>query len=99
MTLTPNNSGFYIFSIFLVINFLAFLIMLVDKLKSATPGAERISEGQLFFLAVVFGGLGVYAGMLVFKHKTRKWYFIMGIPLLIIQNIATIYLLSLFLFN
>lgn len=99
MTLTSNNLEFYIFSIFLIINFLAFLIMLADKLKSATPGAERISEGQLFFLAVVFGGLGVYAGMLVFKHKTRKWYFIVGIPLLIIQNITTIYLLFLFLFN
>ena len=67
--------------------------MLSDKIKSATPGAERISEGMLFFLAAAFGGLGVYAGMFSFRHKTQKWYFLLGIPLLILQNMATIYLI------
>jgi uncharacterized membrane protein YsdA (DUF1294 family) len=71
--------------------------MLADKIRSAKPGAERISEGMLFFLAAAFGSLGVYAGMFAFRHKTRKWYFLTGIPLLMIQNAAVIYLLYLFL--
>jgi uncharacterized membrane protein YsdA (DUF1294 family) len=47
---------------------------------------------MLFFLAAAFGSIGVYAGMFVFRHKTRKWYFLIGIPLLIAQNAAAIYL-------
>ena len=83
----------YILIIFLLINLIAFLIMLSDKIKSATSGVDRISEGMLFFLASAFGGLGFYAGMFSFRHKTQKWYFLIGIPLLIFQNAVTIYLI------
>jgi uncharacterized membrane protein YsdA (DUF1294 family) len=82
----------YLLIIFIVINLLAFFIMLSDKVKSTKPGVIRISEGMLFFLATAFGSLGVYAGMFAFRHKTQKWYFLIGIPLLILQNVATIYL-------
>ncbi len=94
-----NNLALYIFGIFLAINLCAFFIMLADKVKSAKPGLERISEGRLFFLATIFGSLGVYAGMFIFRHKTHKWYFLLGIPLLFIQNIALIFLIYLFLLN
>jgi uncharacterized membrane protein YsdA (DUF1294 family) len=66
--------------------------MFLDKGRSRREGAERISEGMLFFLAAAFGSLGVYAGMFTFRHKTRKWYFIIGIPLLMAQNLAFLYL-------
>lgn len=81
----------------LLINLMAFLIMLNDKAKSARPSETRISEGMMFFLAAAFGSFGVYAGMFAFRHKTRKWYFLFGIPLLMIENIATVYLVYLFL--
>ncbi|MFA6995009.1 MAG: DUF1294 domain-containing protein [Patescibacteria group bacterium] len=87
----------YLLIIFLLINLGAFLIMLADKIKSANSDTERISEGLMFFLAAVGGSLGVYAGMFVFRHKTRKWYFLIGIPLLMIQNFSLIYLIYLFL--
>lgn len=87
----------YILIIFATINLIAFLMMWSDKIKSAKPGVIRISEGMLFFLATAFGSLGVYAGMFVFRHKTQKWYFLIGIPLLIIQNTAAIYLIYLWL--
>lgn len=89
-----NSFGEAIFAIFLLINLLAFLIMLHDKARSRKQGAERISEGMLFFLAVMFGSVGVYAGMFAFRHKTRKWYFVIGIPMVILQNIATLYFLA-----
>lgn len=92
-----NNNLIILLSVFLMINLAAFFIMLSDKIKSAKPGAARISEGMLFFLASAFGSLGVYAGMFVFRHKTKKWYFLIGIPLLIIQNAALAYLIHLFL--
>jgi len=71
-----------------VVNMTAFLIMMLDKVKSRKHKAERISEGMLFFMATAFGSVGVYLGMFIFHHKTRKWYFIIGIPLLMLQNIV-----------
>jgi len=96
MLLNLNQSSQLLLIAYLLINVLAFIIMLSDKLKSRQTGAQRISEGKLFFLAAVFGALGVYAGMFVFRHKTRKWYFLLGIPLLIAQNVALIHFLSIF---
>jgi len=91
------NLLFYLLAFFFLINLFAFLIMLNDKIKSSSAGTERISEGLLFFLAAFFGSLGVYLGMFALRHKTRKWYFLIGIPLLFIENLATLYLLYLFL--
>jgi len=90
-----NNDLIYFLIVLFVINFVAFIIMLIDKNKAVKANTERISEGTLFFMASAFGAIGVYLGMFVFKHKTRKWYFLIGIPLLIIQNIASFYLLYL----
>ena len=81
----------YIIIPYLAINLIAFLVMLNDKIKSRLTQHERISEGQLFFLATIFGALGVYLGMFIFRHKTKKWYFLLGIPLLILQNLSLIY--------
>ena len=77
-----------------VVNTMAFLLILWDKTQSRKNGAERISEGMLFFMATLFGSVGVYLGMLVFRHKTRKWYFVIGIPMLILENLAFLSLVS-----
>lgn len=94
-----DDKSLLVASIFAAINILAFLIMLIDKIKSTKSNAERISEGQLFFLATFFAALGVYLGMFTFRHKTKKWYFLIGIPLLIAQNLALVYLIYLYLVN
>lgn len=83
-----------LFIVFVIINIVAFLAMFWDKTQSMQRGAERISEGMLFFMAIAFGAFGVYAGMFTFRHKTRKWYFILGVPLAIMENYATYILLS-----
>lgn len=81
------------FIIFLaLINLTSFIVMIVDK-NLARTGAWRVSEGMLFFLAIFFGGLGIYLGMFTFHHKTRKWYFYFGIPLILAQNFCTLALL------
>ncbi len=82
--------------IFAVINLFSFIVTGNDKRKSMRSGADRTPEGLLFFMAAAFGALGVYVGMFTFRHKTKKWYFQLGIPLLILQNIATIYVLCMF---
>jgi len=78
--------------IVVAINIFSFLVMAYDKRKSTQRrSTERTPEGLIFFMAAMFGGIGVYLGMLAFRHKTQKWYFQLGIPLLILQNLVTIY--------
>jgi uncharacterized membrane protein YsdA (DUF1294 family) len=87
-----NQALYIILSFFVLVNLVALLVMFMDKCRSRKIGAERISEGLLFFMAIAFGSIGVCLGMFFFRHKTKKWYFIIGVPLMILQNSATVYL-------
>ncbi len=80
-----------------LINLFAFLAMLIDKMKSRNPVYRRISEGMMFFWAAIGGSLGIYLGMFAFRHKTKKWYFLLGMPLMIVQNTALAYVVYLLL--
>ncbi len=80
---------------FIAINIFSFLFMAFDKRKAIKGSdATRIPEGLIFCLGTMFGSIGVYAAMLIFRHKTRKWYFQVGIPLLIAQNLTTLYFIK-----
>ena len=80
--------------IYAAMNLTAFFVMAWDKRQSRQSGAERISEGLLFFMATAFGALGVFLGMFAFRHKTRVWYFLLGIPLAFAGNLALLVILS-----
>ena len=82
----------YVIAGLALVNLLSFLAIGRDKEKSRNPEARRMPEGEIFFWAAAFCSLGIYLGMLVFRHKTRKWYFLIGIPLLMLQNLAFFYL-------
>jgi len=90
MNLVLNQNIIYAFYIFLGINLFSFFVMYYDKWKSENH-YWRISEKTLFILAFLFGGIGIYFGMFVFHHKTKKWYFILGIPFLIALNLYLLY--------
>ncbi len=77
--------------IFALINLTALFFMGRDKQLSRRGGdTDRTPEGLMFFLGSVGGALGVYAGMHLFLHKTKKCYFQLGISLLILQNAARV---------
>ena len=79
---------------FIIINCISFIIMGVDKYK-ARKRAWRIPESTLFVLALIGGSLGSIAGMHLFHHKTRHWYFLYGMPaILILQVLLVLLLLS-----
>ena len=61
--------------------------------RKGVTGKERTPEGLLFFLAIIGGSLGIYAGMLLFRHKTQKLYFSIGLPLLLLQQGMLLFLL------
>ena len=70
-----------------VINILAFILYGIDK-KRARDHAWRISERMLIGIALIGGSVGAIAGMLLFHHKTRHWYFRYGLPLILILQVA-----------
>ncbi len=82
--------------IIILINIIAFVLMVMDKRKSIFKN-YRIKESHLFFWAICFGSVGIFLGMHLVRHKNRRWYFNLGIPLLIIQQIIIVYGVYLFL--
>ncbi len=71
----------------LLINAVAFLLMLVDKIK-AKKNRWRIPERTLIGSAVLGGSIGTLLGMRCFRHKTRHLKFTLGIPAILIAQIA-----------
>ena len=61
-------------------------MMGIDK-KKAKKRAFRIPEASLFIIAIIGGSLGSIAGMYFFKHKTRHWYFVYGMPAIFVLHI------------
>ena len=73
----------------IIINIITFLTYGIDKLK-AMKHKWRISEKVLIGLAAIGGFVGAFAGMQMFKHKTKHLKFVIGVPV-----IATIWILIL----
>ena len=83
---------------YLVINFIGFAIMGIDKRK-AIKGAYRIPEATLFCVALLGGALGTTLGMNLFRHKTKHWYFVVGMPLIFFAQLALIVLIGVEIFK
>lgn len=64
----------YYFIFLAVMGCITFIVYGIDKWK-ARRRAYRISERTLLCLSVFGGCIGGLAAMLVFRHKTRHWYF------------------------
>ncbi len=75
------------------INFISFVTMGVDKAR-ARKRLWRIPESTLFVLALIGGSIGSIAGMYFFRHKTRHWYFVYGMPAILIVQILIVILLA-----
>ncbi|MDE6965222.1 MAG: DUF1294 domain-containing protein [Lachnospiraceae bacterium] len=72
---------------FASINFIGFALMGIDKYK-AKKRAFRIPEATLFIIATIGGSVGSLIGMYTFRHKTRHRKFVIGMPLILILQIA-----------
>ena len=59
-------------------------------LQSASSARLSVPERTLFFWALIGGGPGVYATMLIIRHKTLHHIFMLGIPAIMILQGAII---------
>ena len=80
----------------LIINAIAFILMLVDKIK-ARNNLWRIRESTLILSAVLGGSLGALGGMYLFRHKTLHPLFTIGIPVILALQIAAALFIMLYL--
>lgn len=78
----------------LLINAAGFLLMLIDKWK-ARHNRWRIPEATLMWVAALGGSVGSLLGMYTVRHKTKHPKFTVGIPLILVVQIA----LAIYLFN
>lgn len=58
----------------------------IDKLK-AKRGSRRVPENTLFMFTILGGGVGTILGMYIFRHKTKKKKFTVGMPIILILEI------------
>ena len=70
----------------LAVNLAGLLLCGVDK-RRAKRKRWRIPERSFFLTALLGGGPGVWAGMYLFRHKTKHWYFVWGMPAIIVCQV------------
>ena len=83
----------YIVAYIVIVNIAAFCLYGIDK-SAAIKQKQRIPNRVLLLSAVIGGSLGALAGMYTFRHKTKKWYYTVTVPVvLMIQITAAVLLL------
>ena len=65
-----------------LVNLTAFALFGIDKHR-AKKKRWRIPESALILSAVLGGSIGALGGMLLFRHKTRKPRFTVGVPVIL----------------
>lgn len=80
---------------FIAINIITFIAFGVDKQK-AIEQKSRIRIITLLGLSFIGGAIGGWIAMYTFRHKTKKDYFAVGLPLIVLMHIVVIlYLMNL----
>lgn len=80
---------------FAIISLVTAVVTAADKYK-AKKGSFRISEATLFILAILGGALSEYLTMRLIRHKTLHKRFMLGLPLIIILQLAAVILLTVY---
>lgn len=71
----------------IVINIVTFAVYVIDKRLSKTP-RRRIPEATLLGLAAIGGSVGAWMAMYTVRHKTKHLQFVLGVPALLLLQLA-----------
>ena len=77
----------YAYLYLILVNAVAFILYGLDK-SYAKKKKWRIPEANLIGIALLFGAVGAYLGMKLFRHKTKHIKFTFTVPFLLILQIA-----------
>ena len=76
-----------------LINIVTFFVFLWDK-KAAEKGKDRVKIVTLLSLSFFGGSLGALGAMYLFRHKTNRIYFTLGVPVMVVTQIFVLFFLS-----
>ena len=85
----PNNIFLYIGIYLAAVNLWAVGLTAYDK-RAAKNGSWRVKERTLIFVSVIGGSVAMLLTMRLIRHKTKHAKFMIGIPVIIILQIATV---------
>ena len=77
----------YIYIYLAVISFIAIVVTIADKSK-AKRHKWRVPEASLLGISALGGSVAMFVTMLIIRHKTKHVKFMLGIPLIIIVQLA-----------
>ena len=84
-----------LYTYLIIINAAGFLFMLIDKHR-AQENMWRIPERTLMAVTLIGGSFGTLLGMNLFRHKTKKDKFRIGIPMILSVQILLVVLIYIF---
>ena len=74
---------------FAIISIIAIIVCIYDKKISKKNKVElRVPEKNLLIISALGGSVAMFITMLLVRHKTKHVKFMLGIPLIIIAQIA-----------
>lgn len=77
-----------VLAIYLAVISLVAIIMTVSDKRRARQHRWRISEAVLLLVSALGGSVAMLLTMLLIHHKTKHLKFMLGIPLIIVAQIA-----------
>jgi uncharacterized membrane protein YsdA (DUF1294 family) len=80
---------FFTCSYFIAVSLLAIGLTIYDK-RAAHKGSWRIKERTLLIVSILGGSLALLLTMRGVRHKTKHGKFMVGIPVIIILQIAVV---------
>jgi uncharacterized membrane protein YsdA (DUF1294 family) len=85
----PDHIMPFIYGYFASISLVAIFATIIDK-RAAIRKSRRISERALIFISVLGGSAAMFLMMKLIRHKTKHVKFMVGIPIIIILQIAIV---------
>ena len=79
----------YILIYLIIINLITFIVFALDKI-CAIKKKWRYKEVYLLGMCFVAGAIGGFLAMHLFRHKTKKKLFVIGVPLIIVIHLVMI---------
>lgn len=73
-----------------VISIIAVVVTCYDKIAATKRPKHRTPEATLLFISVLGGSVAMYVTMQVIRHKTKHAKFMIGIPVIMLLQIAAV---------
>ena len=81
-----------------VISLVSIIVCCYDKIAAKHNPKHRTKEATLLWLSAFGGSVAMFITMKLIRHKTKHKKFMIGIPVIIVLQIAIIFCIYFFLF-